>query len=191
MIVSFKTGEVWNDRKIKSEIMKLMGLDPESAADTKKYQREYDKLRNKIRNYERITGQDTKSIKVNEYMYKQQKAMKRYGKDYKPSGRAAAIAASSSGSPGRAKPGGAKTAAAVAGAIAKQFAGLIRDRKEAARIAEEAKDDPKSLYQGLKEYAERLQEARKNAYDKWRLQDPNKSSKLFDWYSMEESSDFE
>lgn len=79
-IVNFRTGEVLSDRQIKSAIMSANGW------TSAQYQKEYDKLRNRVRNYEQTTGTaSTGKIKVNELLYQTSKAQKRYGGAYKPS----------------------------------------------------------------------------------------------------------
>jgi molecular chaperone DnaK (HSP70) len=65
--------------------MKIKGWSSE------RYQREYDILRNKTRNYEHLTGKEKGSIKVNELLYTTTKAQKRYGTAYRPSAQVQAI----------------------------------------------------------------------------------------------------
>ena len=59
-----QTGEiiVLTDSEIKAEIMQLQGF-----TDNKQYQKEYDKLRNRVRNYQTLTG-SRKNLRVNEIM---------------------------------------------------------------------------------------------------------------------------
>ena len=79
-IVNFKTGEVLNDRQIKRAIMEANGWTSEE------YQKRYDVLRNRVRNYEQVTGQSLGGkIRVNELLYQTTKAQKRYGGAYRPS----------------------------------------------------------------------------------------------------------
>ena len=79
-IVNFKTGEVLTTRQIKQAVMKANGWTSEE------YQKQYDILRNRVRNYEQTTGQALGGkIKVNELLYQTSKAQKRYGGAYKPS----------------------------------------------------------------------------------------------------------
>lgn len=58
------TGAIKNmtDKEIKAEIMELKGY------TTAEYQKAYDRLRNRVRNYETITGAKKGNIKVNELM---------------------------------------------------------------------------------------------------------------------------
>lgn len=58
------TGKVTNmtDKEIKQEIMELTGY------SINEYQRAYDRLRNRVRNYETITGANKGAIRVNELM---------------------------------------------------------------------------------------------------------------------------
>ena len=92
-IVDFRTNKVLSAREIKKRVMASTGWTSEQ------YMKEYDILRNKTRNYERATGSKTK-IKVNELLYQQTQAQKRYGTSYKPSRLVQAIMATPSVSTG-------------------------------------------------------------------------------------------
>ena len=92
-IIDFKTNKPLSAREIKKRTMAATGWTSEQ------YQKQYDILRNKTRNYERATGSKTQ-IKVNELLYQQTHAQKRYGAGYKPSRLVRAIMATPSASTG-------------------------------------------------------------------------------------------
>ena len=94
-IVDLRSGRALTAREIKASVMAARGWTSEQ------YQKQYDILRNKTRNYEKLTGQPAGSIKVNELLYTQTKAQKRYGANYRPSKQLEAIQATPSASTGK------------------------------------------------------------------------------------------
>lgn len=77
-IINPRTGKRLTDRQIKSQIQELTGW------STSEYQKKYDIIRNRLRNYQKVTGTH-KEERVNEFIYKVERAKKKYGKDYIPS----------------------------------------------------------------------------------------------------------
>lgn len=102
-IIDFKQNKPLSAREIKKRVMTATGWTNEQ------YQKQYDILRNKTRNYEQVTGSKTK-IKVNELLYQQTHAQKRYGETYKPSRLVRAIMATPSASTGTVQRKGVSTA---------------------------------------------------------------------------------
>lgn len=87
-IFDFNTGEKLSRREIKRRVLNATGWTSEE------YNKQYDILRNKVRTYEKVTG--TKIGEVNEFLYKEQLAKRRYGAAYKPSALVAAVRATES-----------------------------------------------------------------------------------------------
>lgn len=89
-------------RQVKAEIMSIRGWTSEE------YQREYDKLRNKLRAYEAFEksrlpqGEQFKSESPANFLYREAKSMQRYGESYRPSARTANIRSAPSISSGKA-----------------------------------------------------------------------------------------
>lgn len=158
-IIRYQTGEVLTPKKVKAEIQAIKGW------TTQQYQREYDKFRNKVRNYETLSGVEKGKYKVQDLFYEKTKAEKRYGANYRPSNLLAAINRTSSSSPGRIKRFGEeltgiskKAQARELESIKTSFAELIKknyngvadkvkdvtDPAEAIRILREAADDLKT-----------------------------------------------
>lgn len=130
-IVDFKTNKPLTAREIKRRVMAATGWTSEQ------YQKQYDILRNKTRNYETATGGKTK-IKVNELLYQQTAAQKRYGASYKPSRLTRAIMATPSASTGTVQRKGVSRATEqrIEREILGEFGQFTRKSAEGRKIAE-------------------------------------------------------
>ena len=167
-IIRYKTGEILTPKQVKAEIQAMKGW------TTEQYNREYDKFRNKVRNYETLSGVEKGKYKVQELFYEKTKAEKRYGANYGPSNLLAAINRTSSSSPGRVKRFGdkltgisKKAQAREVDAIKERFSDLLKsnyngvadklkdvtDPAEALRILRETADDLKT-YKEAEKYEE-------------------------------------
>ncbi|MCI6183600.1 MAG: hypothetical protein MR643_04820 [Clostridiales bacterium] len=169
-IIRYKTGEVLTPKQVKAEIQAIKGW------TTAQYQREYDKFRNKVRNYETVSGVEKGKYKVQELFYEKTKAEKRYGANYKPSGLLAAINRTSSSSPGRVKRFGdeltgisQKAQAREVNAIKDRFSTLLKSNYNG--VADKVKDvtDPAEALRILRETADDLKtykeaEAKKHGF---------------------------
>ena len=129
-IVDIKSGKTLSAKEIKAAVMKAKGW---TSAE---YQREYDKLRNRTRNYEQITGRASGSIKVNELLYTQTKAQARYGAAYRPSRQLQAIQATPSTGTAvvRQKGVSARVISTQERILKAQFAGFTQKSTEGARV---------------------------------------------------------
>lgn len=129
-IVDIKSGKQLSSREIKAAVMKAKGW---TSAE---YQKEYDKLRNKTRNYEQITGLQSGSIKVNELLYTQTKSQQRYGASYRPSRQLQAIQATPSTGTAvvRQKGVSSRVIAQQERILKSQFAGFTQKSTEGARV---------------------------------------------------------
>lgn len=164
-IIRYQTGEVLTPKKVKAEIQAIKGW------TTQQYQREYDKFRNKVRNYETLSGVEKGKYNVQDLFYEKTKAEKRYGANYRPSTLLAAINRTSSTSTGRVKRIGDELTGISKNAQARElesiktsFAELIKknyngvadkvkdvtDPAEALRILREAADDLKTYKEAEK-----------------------------------------
>lgn len=156
-IIRYQTGEILTPKMVKAEIQAIKGW------TTQQYQREYDKFRNKVRNYETITGQKGK-YNVQELLYERTRAQKKYGANYRPSKLLREIDKTTSASPGRVKrtEEGAvkgvskKSISAQLDRIKGDFKGLIDSDFEG--VADKIKDvdDPAQVLDILKSAADDL-----------------------------------
>lgn len=165
-IINPKTGKQLTDRQIKREIQELTGW---SAS---KYQKNYDLIRNRLRNYQTVTGTH-KEERVNEFIYKVEMAKKKYGKDYTPSDYVAGVMGFTASSTGRVSE---SPAGVISGVSAKKLRklsriefrrleGLIAVSKTAQKIIEDYESGKVSLMVAiklLKEYGDTLNAQRKN-----------------------------
>lgn len=78
-LVDLNKGGLLSKKEIKARTLAVTGW------TTEQYNKEYDKLRNRVRNYERATGKQRGTYAVNELLYKEQAAKKKYGGEYRPS----------------------------------------------------------------------------------------------------------
>lgn len=156
-IIDFKKNKPLTAREIKKRVMTATGWTSEQ------YQKQYDILRNKTRNYEKVTGSKTK-IKVNELLYQQTHAQKRYGETYKPSRLVRAIMATPSASTGTVQRKGVSTATTerLEREILGEFRGFTSRSAEGRKIEElykKAKSGrlPAEMERLEEEYAEAIE----------------------------------
>lgn len=149
--------------QVKAEVMQIRGW------TARQYEKEYDKIRNRIRAYEgfeQLKGEKVTPESPAAFLYKESRAMKRHGADYTPSPRTAAIRQTTSISSGKALEtilkGKTKAAKKARGAFyrraaqgVERFAGLIAKNPTAARMAQEIKD-PAKLLSALKAFANEM-----------------------------------
>ena len=149
--------------QVKAEVMQIRGW------TARQYEKEYDKIRNRIRAYEgfeRLKGEKVTPESPAAFLYKESRAMQRHGADYTSSPRTAAIRQTTSISSGKALEtllkGKTKAARKARGAFYRQsakgverFAGLIEKNPTAARMAQEIKD-PAKLLSALKSFANEM-----------------------------------
>lgn len=99
MAIRGKGGKILTNAQIKSAVKRATGW------DDKKYKNEYDKFRNRVKNYATITQQDVSDVVgsggINELFYKSKVSEKKYGADYRPSALLSAIQSAPSTSTGR------------------------------------------------------------------------------------------
>lgn len=147
-------------KQVKMQVMQIHGWTSEQ------YQREYDKLRNKLRAYEalqeKVGGEKAKKESPAAFLYKEARAQQRYGKDYAPSARTAAVRATQSISSGKALQTQIKKRGAIVQKFEEQarkdlrnFDALINQNPKAAEIAAKIKDPAKQLA-ALKAFANTL-----------------------------------
>lgn len=149
--------------QVKAEVMLLRGW------TARQYEKEYDKIRNRIRAYEgfeRLKGEKVTPESPAAFLYKESRAMQRHGADYTPSPRTAAIRKTTSISSGKVLEnllkGKSKSAKKARGAFyrraaqgVERFSGLIAKNPTAAKMANEIKD-PSKLLSALKAFANDL-----------------------------------
>lgn len=173
-IVNFRTKRPLSAREIKSEIMRLRGWSAEE------YNREYDKLRNRVRNYETATGQARGSIKVNELLYTTTRARGKYGAGYAPKRLAEAVMLTPSTAPAafreQAETRGIseRTANALTANMKAQFGKLATDPRYGVADQLKGVTDPKKVYEILTRAADEVKTykqafARAHGIKDWRL----------------------
>ena len=156
-IMNLRTKKIMSAKEIKSYVMKA------NDWTTAQYNKEYDKLRNRVRAYEKATGR-TGKIAVNELLYTTTRARQRYGDNYRESRLLANIMQTPGVSSGRTLSKRAETA--LFERIANDFRGLISN----SAIAKDIRDTsttPQQLYQRLTAYAEELREYKRNKNDEY------------------------
>lgn len=156
-IVNLRTKKIMSAKEIKSYVMKAKGW------TTEQYNKEYDKLRNRVRAYEKATGR-TEKIAVNELLYTTTRAQQRYGNNYRESRLLNNIMQTPSVSSGRTL--SKRSEEALFERIAADFQPLIEKSKIAANIYAMA-DTPQQLYQQLTAYAAELREYKRNKNDEY------------------------
>lgn len=156
-IMNLRTKKIMSAKEIKSYVMKA------NDWTTAQYNKEYDKMRNRVRAYEKATGREGK-IKVNELLYTTTRAQQRYGRDYKESRLIRDIMQTPSVSSGRTLSKRAEKA--LFKRIAANFQSLIDKSHIAANIHAMA-DTPQQLYQQLTAYAAELREYKRNKNDEY------------------------
>ena len=149
--------------QVKAEVMQIRGW------TATQYEKEYDKIRNRIRAYEgfeRSMGEKVTPESPAAFLYKESRAMQRHGAAYVPSARTAAIRQTTSISSGKALEtlltGKTKAAKKARGAFyrraaqgVERFSGLIEKNPTAARMAKEIKN-PAKLLSALKAFANKM-----------------------------------
>lgn len=149
--------------QVKAEVMQIRGW------TARQYEKEYDKIRNRIRAYEgfeRSMGEKVTPESPAAFLYKESRAMQRHGAAYVPSARTAAIRQTTSISSGKAletlltsKTKAAKKARGAfyrrAAQGVERFSGLIAKNPTAARMAKEIKN-PAKLLSALKAFANKM-----------------------------------
>lgn len=149
--------------QVKAEVMQIRGW------TARQYEKEYDKIRNRIRAYEgfeRSMGEKVTPESPAAFLYKESRAMQRHGAAYVPSARTAAIRQTTSISSGKALEilltGKTKAAKKARGAFYRRaaqgierFSGLIAKNPTAARMAKEIKN-PAKLLSALKAFANQM-----------------------------------
>lgn len=146
-------------REVKQFIMK------QNNRTSQQYQKQYDIFKNKLRafeSYERSHGVKVESQRPVELLYKQAKAMKREGANYKPSikmQRIQSFTSVSSGKAGQRALQGRlyqqRRSQLYASATSKQFEGLINSNDKAREIANRI-TDPVQREKALADYANML-----------------------------------
>ncbi len=154
-------------REVKQYIMK------QNKWTSEQYNKQYDILRNKLRafeSYERMSGKDVQTQSVQSLLFKEAKAKKREGANYKPSIKMQRIRSFTSVSSGKAgqkaltgKRYMQRRTASYEDATYKQFSGFIDNNPQAKFIYESIKD-PIKREQALIAYAEKVK-ARINEQD--------------------------
>ena len=156
-IMNLRTKKIMSAKEIKSYVMKA------NDWTTAQYNKEYDKLRNRVRAYEKATGR-TEKIAVNELLYTTMRARQRYGDNYRESRLLYNIMQTPSVSSGRTLSKRAEKT--LFERIAADFQPLIEKSEIAANIYAKA-DTPQQLYQQLTAYATELREYKRNKNDEY------------------------
>lgn len=151
-----------SDREVKAYIMEQRGWTSEQ------YSKEYDKLRNRVKNYEafqRAHGVSPKTQSARDILYKETKAMARHGADYKPTEQLQRLKSFPSYSTGKAfkkvlasEAKNVRLAAQYKEAVLKRFDRFISQNPMAKKISEEI-SDPVKMEQALTDFANKLHEA--------------------------------
>lgn len=162
-------GRILTNKERAAEIRRLTGW---TQAE---YNRRYDVLRNRARNYEAATGAERGSINVGDLLYRdaRSRAMaQRYGEQYRPSGLYEAVSAAPASSTGRriSKAGIARVSTAEQSRGIRQFSGILYNSKYSEQLLQLQQElilsgtyDPIEFNKILEQYARRLQKERENA----------------------------
>ena len=147
------------NKEVKAYIMK------QNKWTSDQYNKQYDILRNKLRSYEayeKASGRDIKAQSVQGLLFKEAKAKKRLGSEYKPSikmQRIRQFTSVSSGKKGQKSLQGKKymerRAATYEDATYKQFKGLIENNPQAKLIYDSIKN-PSKREEALSDFANKL-----------------------------------
>ena len=156
-IINLRTKKIMSAKEIKSYVMKA------NDWTTARYNKEYDKLRNRVRAYEKATGREGK-IKVNELLYTRTRAQQRYGRGYKESRLIRDIMLTPSISSGKSL--SKRSENRLFKRIANNFRGLIR-KSAIAKNIRDTSTTPQELYQRLTAYAEELREYKRNKNEEY------------------------
>ena len=152
----YKGGRELSPKQVKSYIMKSRGWTEQEYTNARKG------LTKQLYSYNALMkkygGEQEKSTAV-QLLYKQSKAIKRYGRSYKPTEKLSFIQSLSKTS------GATRSEAQIAGVqykyetyVSGRFSGLIRANEGAKKIADLYKNDPVMLDKKLSEYANKLHE---------------------------------
>lgn len=141
--------------EVKSFIMQQRGW------TSQEYQKEYDKLRNRVRNlesYQRAQGVSVPKQNVSAILYREAKAMKTYGARYTPSQEIERLRSFTSVSTGRFKAAdvSARLTQSQKAYVEARFAGLMSANSAAHAIYERLKDEPAKAEKALAEFASRI-----------------------------------
>ena len=141
--------------EVKSFIMQQRGW---TSAE---YQKEYDKLRNRVRNlesYQRAQGVSVPKQNVSAILYREAKAMKTYGARYTPSQEIERLRSFTSVSTGRFKAAdvSARLAQSQKTYVEARFAGLMSANSAAHEIYERLRNEPAKAEKALAEFASRI-----------------------------------
>lgn len=141
--------------EVKSFIMQQRGWTSEE------YQKQYDKLRNRVRNlesYQRAQGVSVPKQNVSAILYREAKAMKTYGSRYTPSQEIERLRGFTSVSTGRFKAASVspKLEQAQKTYVEARFAGLMTANSAAHEIYERLRNEPAKAEKALAEFASRI-----------------------------------
>ena len=125
------------------------------------YQKEYDKLRNRVRNlesYKRAQGVSVPKQNVSAILYREAKAMKTYGARYTPSQEIERLRSFTSVSTGSFKPStvSSKLEQSQRTYVEARFAGLMTANSAAHAIYERLKNEPAKAEKALAEFASKI-----------------------------------
>lgn len=161
-------GRTLTNRERAAEIRRLTGWTKEE------YNRRYDVLRNRARNYEKATGAERGSINVGDLLYRdvRSRAMaQRYGDKYRPSALYEAVSAGPASSTGRriSQAGIARVAKAEQTRGIRQFSGILYNSKYSERLLQLQQElilsgtyNPIEFAKILEEYARQLGREKEN-----------------------------
>lgn len=146
----FRAGRELTAKEVKQEIMQIRGW------DEAEYTRQRKQLTKRITTFNALmqaSGQPAETRTSVQMLYGESRSMKRYGRQYQPSTRMAAVRSMAATS-GKARGEKAieKARATYGGYVSQRFAGLIASNKGAAEIARRIKD-PVKLDAALAKYA--------------------------------------
>lgn len=162
-------GRTLTNRERAAEIRRLTGWTKEE------YNRRYDVLRNRARNYEATTGAERGSINVGDLLYRdvRRRAMaQRYGEEYKPTALYRVVSETPASSTARriSQRGFQRVREAEAVRGETQFSGILYNskfseelQKRRAELIDAGTYDPIEFNKILEQYARRLQQERENA----------------------------
>ena len=141
--------------EVKSFIMQQRGW------TSQEYQKEYDKLRNRVRNlesYQRAQGVSVTKQNVSAILYREAKAMKTYGARYTPSQEIERLRGFTSVSTGRFKAAdvSARLTQSQKTYVEARFAGLMTANSAAHEIYERLRNEPAKAEKALAEFASRI-----------------------------------
>ena len=141
--------------EVKSFIMQQRGW------TSQEYQKEYDKLRNRVRNlesYQRAQGVSVPKQNVSAILYREAKAMKTYGARYTPSQEIERLRSFTSVSTGRFKASvvSERLTQSQKTYVEARFAGLMSANSAAHEIYERLRNEPAKAEKALTEFANRI-----------------------------------